>query len=133
MLTRVAVVVVGATATENQAPCAAILLVERATPAVAVETSVVERIEAPTRRRQEDGVAIGAGDFHAVHAVVGSTLPCALIFELLTLCLGGHAPTAAPIGSGGIILCPTDVATDIYVTAPIMVTIGAFYIFSAFG
>ena len=75
---------------------------ERTRPIVAAVA--VQFIAAATaRRREEDGVAVGAFHFVAVNAVSGCPLPCAVFTQFRPFGIGWHTPRATPVGTGSIV------------------------------
>lgn len=78
--------------------------VERTRPVVAVAAIVFESVLlAVARSGQEETVAVSGGEQATVHAVQLCPGDGRVVFEFLKLCLGGHAPVAAPVGHGCVV------------------------------
>ena len=82
-----------------------VVRVERTRPKGAAEANVVELIE-PTvaSRRQEETVAVACREETTVHTTLLRPGHGRVVVEFLPFLPCGHAPAAAPVGRGGIIL-----------------------------
>ena len=77
----------------------------RTRPVVAVLTHAVSiSTVAPASSRQEDTVAVRTGNLITFMSALGCPCPIAFCTEFFKLSNPWHAPRAAPVGSGGIIL-----------------------------
>ena len=78
---------------------------ERTRPVVAVLTHVVSiSTVAPASSREEDTLAVGFTGYKiTVVPTLGCPSPLAFLTEFFKLCVGRHAPTAAPVLTGGIV------------------------------
>ena len=95
---------------------AAVVLVQRAGPVVAVRATGVDLCAvAAARSGEEDGVTVGAGDLLTIDTVDRSPLPRTLLSKFLDLSQRGHAPTTTPLHAGNIVGSTADVGTDVLI------------------
>ena len=88
---------------------------ERTRPVVAVPTLAVPICTvAPASSREEDTVAVRTSNLITIMTALGCPCPRAFITEFLIFCICWHAPTAAPVLTGGVVA--TD-RTDARLTA----------------
>ena len=90
--------------TEAEAPRAErAARVERTRP-VEADAAVEIAIFVEASGGQEETVAIRSGEESSVHTVLGRPSDGRIVVKLLPFLLGGHTPTAAPIGCGSVVL-----------------------------
>ena len=77
---------------------------ERTRPVAAALTHVARnRSEPPASSREEDTVAVRTSNLITFITALGCPCPRAFITEFVKLCVGRHAPCAAPVLTGGVV------------------------------
>ena len=94
------------------ARAAAVVLAQRARPVAAERAKVVDLLPvAAARSGKKNTLTVLTGDPTAIDFFLGSPAPSAFIQEFLSLIKSGKTPCTAPMGTGDIVLCTTDVLT----------------------
>ena len=86
----------------------------RVGPDVALSAvGAVFRVILVSRHGEEDGVAVGAFQLYALHAVHSGDGGGALVEQLVGLVEGGHRPAVAPFRKGGVVCRARDVRAEV--------------------